>query len=188
MTDLAEFLASAKSGQRLEVDWTTAPWAPAHRALRWLGFAPEIGEVRPSAVLSSADVDLLCREMVTRFTNPDGQLAWSSHLLDRAFDAIEVALDAPPEPLLRAVWDSLADRPLDRLVYNLARAVGVEVFAKRRHDSRWDLSWMLRTRRPSQVCLRYFTIGVRLDRWNEELERETQEVLAAHGLSDPDRG
>ncbi len=182
MTELSEYLASATSGDQPVVDWSAPPWVAAHRALLWLRIAPEIA-TPPLAPLSTSDTMLLCDRMVARFVNADGSLAWSSHMLSTALEAISFAVRGAPEPLLRAFWELLRDRHLDTLAFNFCHAIGIEVLSRRRVDTGWDLSWMLTSTLPCQVCLRYWTIALRPEIGSDELDAETRNILGASGFT-----
>jgi hypothetical protein len=183
MTDLSAYIAAAEAGARPEVDWNEVTWSAARPALAWLRLAPDGAIPDHVRRLCAEDVETLSAKMVAAFVLPDGRLAWSSHLLSTAFNAISIAEAGPPESLLHAVWELFRDRELDKLIFNFCQAIGIELLSKRSIYRGWNLLWMLDSKIPSQVCLRFWTLALRPELWSADLERETQEILSEHGLA-----
>jgi hypothetical protein len=130
----------------------------------------------PSAELVAST----CDRMLAALVLTDGRLAWSSQMLDDALAATAEAVAGVPEPLLRSAWRHLAGRHLDDNVYELCRALGRAVLGGYRRDAGWDLTWMLGDAGPAQLCLRYWTLAVRPELWDEPTERATLAVLRSY--------
>lgn len=134
----------------------------------------------PASTLSS--VTSSCDRLLASLVQPDGRLAWSSHLLDTALASTAAANGGSPEPLFERAWAFLAGRALDENAYEFCRALGRAALASYR-AARWDLAWMISKlvdAEPAQRCLAYWTLALRADLWNEQLERETLAVLRAY--------
>lgn len=168
------------SAPRREPDSTFSAFMAA-RGLppRWTEVArrdrgtPELG---PDAAFARA------RELVGSFVQPDGTLAWSSYRMEQVVDEIVRAVGGAPEPLVRAAWDTLAGRPLDKACFWFCKELGVAIHVRRTIHWEWDLTWMLGPARPSQVCFRSWMLAQRRDLWTGELEREANDIFAAHGV------
>lgn len=96
--------------------------------------------------------------------------------------AIAEANAGSPEPLLRAAWRLLADRSLDENVYEFCRALGRAALASYR-TAGWDLTWMisgLDAAGPAQRCLGYWTLALRPELWNDDLEEKTSALLRSY--------
>jgi hypothetical protein len=115
--------------------------------------------------------------MLRTFIDDEHGLVWSSGRLDSAIKAIEDAVNGLPEPFLRSAWEFLNNVPLDARCYEFCREVGRVILGNYRSLPGWDLVWMTVRGSPSQVCLRYWTIGIKPTLWGEELERETRATL-----------
>lgn len=180
MIDLDTYIESSANGQAFDVNWSEPPWSAAYPILRWLNWAPPIEAASATGVLELHDVRKLCSCMVRRFVNPDGQLAWSSYLIQTALEAVAASCGGPPEALLMAIWEFLEGRALDQPCYEFSRAVGRELLGEFRRCSGWDLRWMSVGGTPSQTCFRYWVIGVKPDLWTPQLENESMRVLGAY--------
>lgn len=132
---------------------------------------------------AAADIEVLCRNIAHGFVDASGNFSWSSGMLETALEAAAVASGGLPERLFREVWSLMADRELDENCYQFCRDVGRQTLGAYRHDTRWDLSWMLGECSPSQACFRYWVIGVRPDLWSDDLEANTMEILSRFSLS-----
>lgn len=185
MTELERFLESAtEEGSMEDVDWSRPPWAPAQAALAWLGIAPEPKKAEVlDAVVSDSDAEAICDAMLTRFLDESGQLVWSSYMLGTAVEVVATAVGGPPEALLRSTWRFLADRSLDKTVYEFCRALGNQVRTRYRADAGWDLCWMQSSASPSQACLRYWILAVKPQLWDGAVEEATMSVLREYSLA-----
>jgi len=98
-------------------------------------------------------------------------------MVETALDVVAASIGGPPEPLLQSAWEYLGSFPLDELCYEFCRAVGRQVLAVYREQPGWDLAWMLEAPKPSQACLRYWTLGVKPQLWDAQVEQETMDIL-----------
>ena len=178
MTELSEYLEQAATGDAPHVDWSHQPWAAARAALAWLGLASAITPQSSGALLSTADAKLVCDYMMRRFVDESGRLAWSSHMLETAAEAAASSAGCPPESLVKSAWDFLALRELDALVYEFCRAFGGVLLSRR--DRGWDLGWMRSSASPSQACLRYWTLAIKPELWEGEVELATMKTLSRY--------
>lgn len=145
--------------------------------LAWLGLVSPSGQEGViGRALTDSETRLLCDAMVRRFVLPDGELAWSSHMLGTAVTVVGATVEGPPEPLLHSVWDLLAGRELDRSVYEFCRALGTEVRTRYGSETGWDLRWMKPSMLPSHACLRGWILGVKPALW-VEIEDTNDEIL-----------
>lgn len=178
MTEIRRYLECAANGRLQHVDWSRPPWAAAHAALSWLGFAPSaVPPATTRAVVSMSDAEAICDVMASRFLDESGQLAWSSNMISTALRAVATAVGGPPEALLKSAWQLLADRELDKTVYEFCRALGNEIRTQFRAGADWDLKWTRSATTPSQMCLRYWILAVRPELWDHEVEEATMDVL-----------
>lgn len=180
--DLQEFLNRASDGS--QVDWSTTAWRAAQPIFEWLGYAEvrDGGSTEPPP-LDPKDLDILCRQMFLRFHTSAGELAWSSRMIGEAVEAVARVVDGPPEIFVRAVWSCFNDVPATPLVFEFCRALGTTLLSRYRgSDFGWDLGWMTGPATPSQLCLRYWVLGLRPDLFDDSLFSKTQSVLEAHGI------
>lgn len=180
MTELEQVLTGARPAPGSEEEWAAFACARARPALAWLGLASKSGQDEVTGrVLTSSEVRLLCDAMVLRFVLPDGALAWSSYMLDTVAAMIAETVDGPPEALFRSFWDHLAERELDKNVYEFCRALGTQVRPRYGAGSRWDLRWMMSSTWPSHACLRGWILGVRPELW-AEVEGANEQILRGY--------
>lgn len=181
MTEITRFLECTTEERSTDVDWSRPPWAPAQAALAWLGIAPERGTAEViGSVVSDSDAEAICDAMLTRFLDESGQLVWSSYMLSTAVRVVATAVGGPPEALLRSAWRFLADRGLDKTVYEFCRALGGEVRTQYGAGAGWDLRWMQSSASPSQACLRYWILAVKPQLWEGAVEEATMSVLRGY--------
>lgn len=177
MTSLTEYLTNPAVRASASIDGGHAPWAAAWPCLVWLGM---ISEHPPdvTGTLTPQEIDALSVAMMARFIDTQGQLCWSSAMLESALAALSASThEAPPEGLLRAAWNLLLSRPLDRLIFEFCSALGHIVLGGWRKVPGWNLTWMLGSCSDAQACLRYFTMGLSPDLWTDALEHETTTIL-----------
>ncbi|MGB1016726.1 MAG: hypothetical protein ACPG4T_21485 [Nannocystaceae bacterium] len=179
--DLKTFLELAQAGACPAFDASKPPWEAALPALAWLGFCERREQFTPPAVALTADeAGLLCDAMFTQFVVDTCELAWSSWMLDKALEAIAHGVAGPPEAMLRCAFERLRGRSLDRNVYEFCRALGRAAVAGYRHHTGWDLTFMSQEGTPSQVCLRYWTLGLKPELWDRFVEEETMAILSRY--------
>lgn len=178
MTKIIDFLNHAAGTYPGKIDWSDRPWVIAQPALAWIGVAPEVvGDDHVGGGLSAAEEKAICDRIVLRFVDESGQFAWSSDMLRTAANAVALVVGAAPEALLRSLWDFVADKDLDKNVYNFCFAIAVEVRGSHRNRPGWDLSWALSFATPSQACLRYWMLSIKAELWTDELETSTMDIL-----------
>ena len=161
MTELAEYIELALRGETMEVDWSRPPWAAAKPALNWLGMAPKVTDLCATTYLSESEAKLLCDQMILRFIDESGNLAWSSHMLDTALKSTVASVGGPPEPFVRSTWDLFYSRKLESLEYEFSRALGRALLSRRGEDAGWDLRWILGSASASQARLRYWMLAIK---------------------------
>lgn len=183
MTEIQRYLERATRERSEDIDWSCPPWAAAQAALAWLGIAPEPGRTEATdTVVSGSDAEAICDAMISRLVDESGQLAWSSYMLRTAVVAVAAAVGGPPEALLASAWKFLADRELNKTVYEFCRALGNEARTQHGAGASWDLRWMKSSASPSQACLRYWILAVKPELWEGAVEKETMEVLRRYPL------
>lgn len=182
MTNLIDFLQSRGASQ--QPDWRAEPWASARDALSWLGLASAPSEEARGTGLPDEELHALAGAMASELVAPDGVRPWSSHRIDSALRSASIASGgAPPEALLRAVWDNMAGHGLDAIVYEFSREFGRQLLGTYRHDSRWRFDWLGRPVSSGQACFIYWTIGVKPDRYSDELEGDVARLTSTSGFN-----
>lgn len=154
-----------------QIDWSAEPWASAMAPLAWLGLAPEPTEPRTRGRLTGPEIEALASAMAGELISAGGVRPWSSYRLVSALDSMSLASGGePPEPLLKALWHVMERQELDEKVYEFSREFGRQLLGKYRHDRRWNLDWVTSPRSSAQACFLYWTIGVKPERYTEDLE------------------
>lgn len=181
MTEISQYLEKAEGTPPDDIDWSSPPWVAAQPLLAWLGIAPQVAPLTPTtALLSDSDARLICDRMMLRFADKSDRLVWSSYMLSTAVKGVARAVGGQPEPLLKSAWDFLAERKLDKDVYEFCRALGSAVRAQHGASTSWDLEWTQSPATPSQACLRYWILAVKPELWDGEVETTTMSILRTY--------
>ena len=108
MTELEAILTGGRPAPTSDEEWGSFACARGRAMLAWLGLVSPSGQEGViGRALTDSETRLLCDAMVRRFVLPDGELAWSSHMLGTAVTVVGATVEGPPEPLLHSVWDLL---------------------------------------------------------------------------------
>jgi RimJ/RimL family protein N-acetyltransferase len=174
-------------GMRRVVAIVTPENAPSIALLEQLGMIHESMVTLPGEdealrfyAWEADEVTLLCRATMRAIFSDEGTIAWSSAMLEHAMQAVATAVGNVPEPLVRAAWDALATRPLDESCYQFCRDFGRHLLSGFRGHPGWCLDWMLGKCAPSRACLRYWTLGVKPELWQADVEAATRRVLSGY--------
>jgi hypothetical protein len=166
-----------------EIDWASEPWASARPALQWLRGERglESGD-RPGGGLEADDALEISRRMLLTLRGAEGELAWSSFVLQTALASIAFGVGGPPEPFLRALFEQCAGWELRRVVYELVRAVGLTALVGWRGDPRWDLSWYAEVQSDAQAAMVYCSAAVKAGSLTEAQLRAIEDRLEPYGF------
>jgi hypothetical protein len=139
--------------------------------LAWLGLAPAATETITKGRLTGPELEALATAMAGELISAEGVRPWSSYRLISALDSMTSASGGePPEALLKALWDAMERQELDERIYEFSREFGRQLLGKYRHDPRWKFDWVESPRSSAQACFVYWIIGVKPERYTEELE------------------
>lgn len=181
MTSVADFVR--QRGLMVSPDWTMEPWRSAQPALHWLGRAPTGESPGLSVALPADDLRAIVEAMASVLTSSSGMSSWSSHRLASALQAVAIASGGePPEALVQAVWEATEAHQLDRPVYEFSREFGRQLLGTYRGDSRWRFDWLKAPSSGAQACFTYWTIGVKPERFTDELEADINRLTAGRGF------